>query len=1102
MDAFLRIPSNQQLPTPNIEPNNESTNTGPPLRSVDSISSTIPANVQLTVDELRRNVGFRNVDTLIKNFNQITNGQTSISSIEEEPTIDLGSVATIHHKRSNTTPLPQGESFGDVFHCDIGFGVRTAIGGNKYCLFLIDRATRMKYIYGLKTLLGSSIQAALRQFVLDIGRFPKRLLCDFDTKLIRGESETFLKSNGVQVQSAPAERQMQNGLAERNWQSIVRQARGWLTSNLLPSEFWFYAIKRAAEVSNYLPIKANNVITTPFELAYDRKPDMRSLFPLFSIGYFRKVRDGDVQRDKYDSHSLRGIAIGKSNDSDGLVFYHPTTKTFHDTSDYKLDPTLASGPAFGLKYNGGIHFKVYNNASDSMKPPTYPPESVVQVTIDNQIHQATVIDTPKDNNLYTLQLSDGSIHQIEESSIQPAPATAEEATEQTIPSWITTSGKATLYLPTMKRPKQGYLRQKPSQEWEFIPGRSKTSNTIAIPLPDFEPQVFSMIEKFQLYEGHKRFDKIREDHDKIKFHQSVARHVSAAGLDNMSPPTLSKHSQMTDNDKTIWDAAYREEYTGLHEQQQAWSYITEAEYKILCKTFDPSILPTMAISTIKYDEHGKPKRAKYRIVALGNLDPHEWSKDECFAPVLSHLELRIFLSMAIKYRRIAKNCDIKQAFCQSVLPPDEKYVLRPPPHCPFTPPKTYLLLKKTLYGLKRSPRHWYMRLKSILNDINLQQCPNAPCLFHGEIIPGKPPIYVGIYVDDLIYFSPSDDVEKEFEKQLAQKVSQVDYMGPVSHFLGIKFQWKQEQNNLSVHLSQEAFTETLLHQFEYDSETINTKPTPYRSGLPVDAIPDITLPTVKRHELETKLRSIVGSLNWLASATRPDIATITNMLAQYQHYPSPGHLESAKYVLRYLKGTKSKGITLSSKINSTLQSFVKYPIINDKITAITDANWGPQDQSLPSKYAKQEIALHKTRSISGYAIYVNGLIHWSSKRQTITAASTTESEIYATNEAVKELLHIKNILEDLNLTEYFLQPTTPIFNDNAGCVDWSKSFTMKSIRHMQIRENLIRENVASKFIHIKHCEGKLNIADLFTKEDKDVSHFCTIRDVLVQDTFT
>ena len=135
--------------------------------------------------------------------------------------------------------------------------------------------------------------------------------------------------------------------------------------------------------------------------------------------------------------------------------------------------------------------------------------------------------------------------------------------------------------------------------------------------------MFKILEKFQLYEGHKRFNTIREDHDTLKLHQAVARHVSATGLDNLSLPTLSKHSKMSDNDKDIWNAAYREKYTGLHEQQKAWSYIMEEEYQILLKTFNASILPTMAISTIKYNKHGKPKRAKYRIVALGNLDPHD-----------------------------------------------------------------------------------------------------------------------------------------------------------------------------------------------------------------------------------------------------------------------------------------------------------------------------------------------------------------------------------------------------------------------------------------------------------------------------------------------
>ena len=213
------------------------------------------------------------------------------------------------------------------------------------------------------------------------------------------------------------------------------------------------------------------------------------------------------------------------------------------------------------------------------------------------------------------------IHQVQESQLHPVPLHPNDSVENTIPKWITESGKATLFLPTMKRPKRGYLRQKPTQEWEFIPGMSKTATTVAIPLPDFEPQVFHLIDTFQLYEGYKRFNSIKEDHAKLNFHREVARHVSAAGLENLSTPTLSKHSQMSPNDKAIWDAAYKEEYMGLHQEQKAWSYITEDEYKVLCKSFDESLLPTMAITTIKYDKKGLPKRAKYRIVALGNLDP-------------------------------------------------------------------------------------------------------------------------------------------------------------------------------------------------------------------------------------------------------------------------------------------------------------------------------------------------------------------------------------------------------------------------------------------------------------------------------------------------
>jgi len=97
----------------------------------------------------------------------------------------------------------------------------------------------------------------------------------------------------------------------------------------------------------------------------------------------------------------------------------------------------------------------------------------------------------------------------------------------------------------------------------------------------------------------------------------------------------------------------------------------------------------MAISTIKHDEFGRPKRAKYRIVALGNLDPHDWTKPDCYAPVMSMLELRLMISIAVKFKRILKSGDFKQAFVQALLPAEEKYVLRPPIGCPHTDKNTY-----------------------------------------------------------------------------------------------------------------------------------------------------------------------------------------------------------------------------------------------------------------------------------------------------------------------------------------------------------------------------------------------------------------------------
>jgi hypothetical protein len=77
--------------------------------------------------------------------------------------------------------------------------------------------------------------------------------------------------------------------------------------------------------------------------------------------------------------------------------------------------------------------------------------------------------------------------------------------------------------------------------------------------------------------------------------------------------------------------------------------------------------------------------------------------------------------------------------------------------------------------------------------------------------------------------------------------------------------------------------------------------------------------------------------------------------------------------------------------------------------------------------------------------------------------------------------------------------TTTIYNDNKACVQWSRNATMKGLCHIQMRENHVR--VASKFVSIIHVDGKHNIADIFTKEMKDVAHFVELRDLFMCQRF-
>jgi deoxyuridine 5'-triphosphate nucleotidohydrolase len=1076
-------------------------NDPPQIRPQDRPQDTESASTTITLDQLRKLVGYRNTESILPHLKSCFQNNFHISNIDREPILELGEISTIDKSKIPTSPVPLPKRLGDVIHVDIGYGCNAGLNGIKYALFVVDRATRYKYIYPLKSL-QDDILPAFQSLVRDMGTTPKTIISDFDHKLMGSKIKNYFTPLGTSIKSAPPRQQHKNGLVERNWRSVVRMARSWLTSALLPSSFWYYAIKRAVEVSNYLPVTLKGQPTTPFELVHHQKPDLRALIPLFSTAYIDHPRTGTTNTATFSSQSLRVILIGRSSTCTSLEFYHPPTKQIISSSVYRLDPTLASGPLFNLHYDGGLFFNTYYNEADSHRPPEFTLNQQVyfQPQANSNSHvPAKVLSVPMpDSSLYTIQrLDNHNIIQIPSTRIQSSnpellPENDINTRDNSLPSWIKDNAPATLFLDTMTKPKRGLLKLHGDNEWHFHFGRH--NKTTPVLLKHFHRDGLQLICQNKLIRGHPPFHKIYEERQSEIFRESVARHISAASLKDLDAPTLLQMHSLSNHDKQLWKQAYDEEYFGL-EDLPAWTHITEEQYQALKPTVGKA-LPTMAISTIKYDENGAPKRCKWRIVALGNLDPYAWTSNDCYAPVMSMTELRLLTSLAIYHKRKLKNGDIKQAFVQAVLPDHEKYVLRPPAGCPNTPKDTYWLLKRTLYGLKRSPRHWFDKATQILAQCGLTPSLHNPCMFTGKP-DGIHTLYLGLYVDDLCYFSTSDSCEKAFEDKL-QSFTTVDFMGDISHFLGIKFKWKQHADgNITTHMSQQAFSENLIS--EHGLQDANPTTTPYRTGHPVDSVPHVKLSTQERQRLCQELRTIVGSLLWLSQATRPDLSTIVSMLAHYQANASYGHIRAAKHVIRYIKGTASKGVTFSSLGNTNLQAFMRFPLKKNALLPLTDANWGGQDQG-HNRSTIRELERFKTRSISGYIIMFNGPLIWSSKRQKVTARSSAEAEIYATDECVKELLRLKNMFTDLHINHIYM-PNDPInvYNDNNACVCWSKATTTKGLRHITIRENAIRESVDNKFIRVLHIEGKTNLADLFTKEMKHASHFVTLRDLVVQD---
>lgn len=489
-------------------------------------------------------------------------------------------------------------------------------------------------------------------------------------------------------------------------------------------------------------------------------------------------------------------------------------------------------------------------------------------------------------------------------------------------------------------------------------------------------------------------------------------------------------------DSVKWQQAIDNEKQSL-EKNQVWDIVDKSE----CA--DKKILTSKWVFKIKEDGSYKARLVIRGFQQEAGIDYHE-----TFSPVVNISALRLLMALSSENQYKIKRFDIKTAFLYGTL--KEEIFMEIPEGYGIDKRTKVCLLRKSLYGLKQAPYEWNNHFRNFLLQHNLCASDYEPCIFYSE----ARTLFLAVFVDDGYAIGKEDleidtmisSLEKDFEISL--------YENPDS-FLNVELE--RTQNSLVIR--QEKYAQQILSKFEMDN--------PYPTRTPI-VIQKGTNTTATPSQRQFPYRECVGSLLYLSNKTRPDLTFALNYESRHLNAPKKENIDQVQRTLRYLKGTTSFGIQYYGDSSNT------------ELIAYCDADFANDTSD--------------RKSLSGFVIFFKGgPISWSSKKQPIVALSTTEAELIAATECVKECLFLKGILSQL-LKKHI---EVKIYMDNQSAMNIINSCKVNhKTKHIDIRFKFIFEKIRNRDIRIFYSQSKSNVADIFTK---DLTHqlFTKHRDSLV-----
>jgi hypothetical protein len=399
--------------------------------------------------------------------------------------------------------------------------------------------------------------------------------------------------------------------------------------------------------------------------------------------------------------------------------------------------------------------------------------------------------------------------------------------------------------------------------------------------------------------------------------------------------------------------------------------------------------------------------------------------------------VRVVFSVAVNLDWELYRLDVKNAFLHGSLK-EEVYMDLPPG---FT--KGYngkvCRLKKSLYGLKQSPRAWFDRFRHVLVKIGFAQGHSDHTLFVKRTS-GDKVVVLLVYVDDIILTGNDTTGIEDVKKRLAEEFEIKD-LGVLKYFLGMEVARSKE----GMVVSQRKYILDLLEE----TGMSGCKPvaTPMECNLKLDKV------TGEEAADKEQYQRLVGKLIYLAH-TRPDISFAVGMVSQFMHSPCHSHYLAVIRILRYLKGTVGEGLLFKKSGKKSVEIF-------------TDADWGGSKEK---------------RSTTGYCTFVWGnLVTWRSKKQSVVARSTAEAEaeFRAMAQGICEILWVKRVLEDL-----CFNPELPLklYCDNKAAIDIANDHVQHDrTKHVEIDRHFIKEKLESGMICIPFMPSAQQAADGLTK---------------------